>query len=321
MIVFSATNEVTGDVFVGSTRESLEVEWVQLISQADEGVSGGFFNQLRNHGADKFEVEAYAYADSGSELRELTREAREELSAEAIKSSRRTRSSSVVGSSSMSMEAIMASIEEAAKDAEAGALSPEDSLGASTKSASTKPSAPARPAIGTSSTLRLTPETPKPEMKVASGRSGSASKEKRIREAIAAEREARDQLRHTDSRESQAEMNSVIARIEQRRQQNKVSPKKPAAKKTSAKKGTSANATGSNGAAASKPAAKSTRLATGRTGSSAKEKRIKEAIAQEKAEREAQNQAKVSAEADEMAAILARLDSRGKDAAKLKRRR
>ena len=83
MIVFSATNEVTGDVFVGSTRESLEVEWVQLISQADEGVSGGFFNQLRNYGAEKFEVEAYAYADSGSELRELTREAREELSAES----------------------------------------------------------------------------------------------------------------------------------------------------------------------------------------------------------------------------------------------
>jgi hypothetical protein len=309
VIVFSATNEVTGDVFVGSTRESLEVEWVQLISQADEGASGGFFNQLRNHGAEKFEVEAYAYADSGSELRELTREAREELSAEAIKSSRRTRSSSVVGNSSMSMEAIMASIEEAAKDAEAGTLS------------AAEPAARLASSKTSTSGLSLTPSAPKPEPKIATGRSGSASKEKRIREAIATEREARDQLRHTDSRESQAEMNSVIARIEQRRQENKVSPKKPAAKKASAKKGASANATGSNGATASKSAAKSARLATGRTGSSAKEKRIKEAIAQEKAEREAQHQANASAEADEMAAILARLDSRGKDADKLKRRR
>lgn len=324
MIVFSATNEVTGDVFVGSTRESLEVEWVQLISQADEGASGGFFNQLRNHGAEKFEVEAYAYADSGSELRELTREAREELSAEAIKSSRRTRSSSVVGNSSMSMEAIMASIEEAAKDAEAGTLSVAEPSAPSAKPVTSKPSVASKTAIGSSSTLGLTSAAPAPELKIASGRSGSASKEKRIREAIAAEREARDQLRQTDSRESQAEMNSVIARIEQRRQQNKVSPKKPAAKKASAKKATSANATGSSltqGGKAAKPAANTTRLATGRTGSSVKEKRIKEAIAQEKAEREAQQQAKASAEADEMAAILARLDSRTKDAAKIKRRR
>ncbi|BFM17684.1 hypothetical protein R50073_38670 [Maricurvus nonylphenolicus] len=322
MIVFSATNEVTGDVFVGNTREGLEVEWAQLISQADEGASGKFFAQIRRHGADSFEVEEYAYADSGAELRELTREARDELGAEAIKSARRS-SSSVVGKKSMSMEAIMASIEEAAREAEAGMASPQGSSSAQTvQAASAKPSATQSNASAVRKPVSA-PASSAAEPKMAAGRTGSASKEKRIREAIAAEREARDQLRQTQSRDSQAEMNAVIARIEQRRAANKGSGKKATAKKTSTVKTASKSNAASSPSSVTKPtpAATPSKLAAGRTGSSAKEKRIKEAIALEKAEREAQQKAKAAAEADEMAAILARLDARSKDAEKIKRRR
>lgn len=327
MIVFSATNEVTGDVFVGNTREGLEVEWAQLISQADEGASGKFFALIRRHGADSFEVEEYAYADSGAELRELTREARDELGAEAIKSARRS-SGSVIGKKSMSMEAIMASIEEAAREAEAGMAPATQQDSASAKSSVTPAKAPeaSKPAVAA-------PSSNAAEPKIAAGRSGSASKEKRIREAIAAEREARDQLRQTQSRNSQAEMNAVIARIEQRREANKASGKKSTTKKSTTKKSTvkksaatKSTATKASAAGASKANTATavqtpSKLAAGRTGSSAKEKRIKEAIALEKAEREAQQKAKAAAEADEMAAILARLDARTKSAEKIKRRR
>jgi colicin import membrane protein len=322
VIVFSATNEVTGDVFVGNTREGLEVEWAQLISQADEGASGKFFALIRRHGADSFEVEEYAYADSGAELRELTREARDELGAEAIKSARRS-SGSVIGKKSMSMEAIMASIEEAAREAEAG-MAPatqQDSVPAKSSVTQAKTPEASKPAVAA-------PSSSAAEPKIAAGRSGSASKEKRIREAIAAEREARDQLRQTQSRNSQAEMNAVIARIEQRREANKASGKKSTTKKSTVKKSaaTKSTATKSSAAGASKAntataAQTPSKLAAGRTGSSAKEKRIKEAIALEKAEREAQQKAKAAAEADEMAAILARLDARTKSAEKIKRRR
>lgn len=333
MIVFSATNEVTGDVFVGNTREGLEVEWAQLISQADEGASGKFFALIRRHGADSFEVEEYAYADSGAELRELTREARDELGAEAIKSARRS-TSSVVGKKSMSMEAIMASIEEAAREAEAGMAPTSPSESAPSKAVQAVPTKTARtaPAVqlktsATRASIVPAPAAPVDEPKIAAGRTGSASKEKRIREAIASEREARDQLRQTQSRDSQAEMNAVIARIEQRRAANKATGKKTTTKKSSASKTASAK-TSAVSAGASKLSASSagsvtaaSKLAAGRTGSSAKEKRIKEAIALEKAEREAQQKAKAAAEADEMAAILARLDARSKDAEKIKRRR
>ena len=61
-----------------------------------------------------------------------------------------------------------------------------------------------------------------------------------------------------------------------------------------------------------------TKIASGRTGSSKKEKNIREAIAKEKAAREQEKQAQIAAEADEMKAIMARLDSRS---AASKRRR
>ena len=53
------------------------------------------------------------------------------------------------------------------------------------------------------------------------------------------------------------------------------------------------------------------KVASGRTNSAAKERAIKEAIAEEKAERETKKLAKAAAEAKEMREIMARLDNRG----------
>lgn len=58
------------------------------------------------------------------------------------------------------------------------------------------------------------------------------------------------------------------------------------------------------------------KIATGRTGSSAKEKNIREAIAKETADREEKRYRQIAAEADEMKAIMARLDARGSTTAK-----
>lgn len=58
------------------------------------------------------------------------------------------------------------------------------------------------------------------------------------------------------------------------------------------------------------------KLASGRTGSAAKERLIKEKMAEEKANREAKKSKQIMEQADEMAAILARLDSRGSSLSK-----
>ena len=58
------------------------------------------------------------------------------------------------------------------------------------------------------------------------------------------------------------------------------------------------------------------KLATGRTGSSIKEKNIREAIAREKADRLEKKSRQIAAEADEMKAIMAKMDARMTGAAK-----
>lgn len=91
MIVFSATHSPTARAFVGSCRVDLDFHWAMLIAQAEEGVSGPFFELLRQDGADSFDVAEYAQAESARELTELTRDALDELSAEPIKSTQAQR--------------------------------------------------------------------------------------------------------------------------------------------------------------------------------------------------------------------------------------
>lgn len=430
MIVFTATNKETRDVYVGTARESVEEEWADLNAQAENGASGQFFQQLRQQGASSFEVDTWAYGESSSEARESMREAREELGAQPIKSSR---TKAVVrkpaNERSDSMKALMAVFEEAMTDeggvdddeafegvaSEAGngensstdvSSQEQRSSVSSMAQASSTPaeadkSVPS-PAVGLGSESLSQPSVdtddakmqarvqamkaaqakllreraPAPAKrqtavaaatevkpaKIASGRTGSSAKEKRIREAIEAERERRENNRQSRGRDEYDEMNAVMARVEMRRlatkRSNAEKTKAEAAKKRKLEREKKAQAaaaalapsaltvsvpvpsssaavasdTVEAVAAAPKEAVKVTRaaakasvaqlkLAVGRTGSSAKEKRIKEAVEQEKAERLSKRGAQSIAEAEEMSAILARLDDRSRVTDKLKRRR
>ncbi len=429
MIVFTATSKNTRDVYVGTARESVEEEWADLHAQAEQGASGQFFNQLREHGANGFEVDTWAYAESPSEARESMREAREDLDAQPIKSSRsKAVTRKPVSDQSDSMKALMAVFQEALTDTDAvdeedalDGLVPEASsaqqdsasrlnesgIDAQTQQSSVSPpatpvdkaqmdaevgtptSTPAAvadssaepqtddakmmarieamkaaqakllkereqsPSVASSSGVKT--EAPKPA-KIASGRTGSAAKEKRIREAIELERERRESIRQVRGRDEYDEMNAVMARVEMRRlatkRSNAEKTKQEAAKKRKLEREKKAAAAtlndGDKGQRAPlvtsespkrtrtkvKPAAspraaeskqkaatKTLKLAAGRTGSSAKEKRIKEAIEQEKADRLAKKSAQSATEAAEMAALLARLDERSKKAEKMKRSR
>lgn len=296
MIVFTATNLETHDVYVGTARDSVEEEWADLLSQADSGASGQFFQQLRDYGTAAFEVDTWAYGESAAEARDSMREAREELGAQPIKSNRAQNAGrNTQAIQSASMKALMKAFEEAltndaplddddlldglvpgpARDRRGALLDETDELDeeeddeaiplrsptAAAKPAPVTPRTPepvvaAAPApapvvseerktvsrldamkaaqekllrerdtrVVAQKVNRSTPvtaarsERPAPApAKMATGRTGSAEKERRIREAIEAERERRDALRHTSSREEQTEMNVVMARIEMRR--------------------------------------------------------------------------------------------------------
>jgi len=421
VIVFTATHKESGKTFVGSARGDMESAWALLLTQAETGGVGDFFNLLRADGGAGFEVEEWAYAENPRELRDLMREAQQDLGAEPIKAGSAKPVKKKVLKTAQLRE-LMSQEESAGDDepfsdwlaarrketpgadvaaavkpgletpkprpsAEDVSVTPQEGgfpAGVSDKLATgrtgsaekerrireaieqqrdqreqlrqtrsteeaaemralmaaiegrriaqrKKPTAKAaskttKPAVpSTAVTAKVQPAGPE---KPAAGRTGSSAKEKRIREAIEQQREEREKLRQTRSTEEAAEMRALMAAVEARRIAQK---KKPSVKKKSATP-TAGNAKATPQRSAD-PSAKTksqsrsvadaapASQAKGRGGSSAKEKRIKEAIAREKAERDSLRQSQAAAQADEMAAILARLDARGKEAEKYKRRR
>jgi len=316
VFVFTVTNRVTNDVYVGSTKDDVESYWGTLINAAEDGQEGDIYKDIRSYSPADFEVEEWASAESGKELRELVAEARESMDAIPIKPGRK--SAALIASSYRVSE----EIRELFAVAEAEVLGDDEGTESDSKlktntsdddSVESKQSA----GLGLSNSVSRPIEVVADSNKVANGRSGSATKERRIKEALAEERDAREGLRQNQTTREADEMKAVMIQIEHRRQSQKKRPR-PAAKKKSA-------AGSLRSAVSSKPpakgaAAKPTSVAKGRTGSAVKEKRIKEAIAQQKAELDQKKEARVAAEADEMAAILNRLDSRSKVATTYKRK-
>jgi len=294
MVVFTAKINVTGETFVGSARENVEEHWAQLIALAEDGGSGELLDSIRAHGANNFEVETWDYADTPSESRELIREACDQLNAKVIKTGRvkpaRVSTDTTKEKEDLSIQAQQILSQNQAKaDAEK-----------KNKALQAKPK-PSQTEHG--QVISIDIEAYQAQQK-------ANMPEKTEPEPVS--------LRHTASTEIADDMKSVMVRIEMQRKMNQAKNSPTKKRSTSTKKVTSIK---SSKTASQKEVVKKLKLPDGRVSSSAKEKRIKEAIAQEKMEREAVQAAKVAEEANEMAALLAKLDERTREKGKLMRRR
>ncbi|MCX4025606.1 GIY-YIG nuclease family protein [Endozoicomonas sp. SM1973] len=85
MIIFTITNKVTGQVFVGSTRNSLESQWAKIVSAAEQGLDYPLYKQICRYGDDQFDVEEWDFADTREELMALEQEAVDSLQAESLR--------------------------------------------------------------------------------------------------------------------------------------------------------------------------------------------------------------------------------------------
>ncbi|MDE1460551.1 hypothetical protein [Spartinivicinus poritis] len=85
MIIFTITNKVTGQVFVGSTRNSLESQWTKIVSAAEQGLDYPLYKQICRYGDDQFDVEEWDFADTREELMALEQEAIDSLQAESLR--------------------------------------------------------------------------------------------------------------------------------------------------------------------------------------------------------------------------------------------
>ncbi|WP_020409889.1 hypothetical protein [Hahella ganghwensis] len=283
MIVFTATDKVSGKVFAGSTRQSLEDHWDSLLTKEAEGAMGEFFETMRQSGVDAFKLEEWGYSDNPKELREMLAEAMEDLGALPIRpvlaAARKVETKAA--------SAVMKELEELKQAMESG-----------------DPDEDYEPVSKASESDKAKVET-KVEAKPKKAEPGP--------------------LRHTRSTEEAAEMRALIAGIEARRRaglkSNRKSPaKKPASSAIGKVTGTGKKAAAAKSSSGTVSEADKPKLASGRSGSSAKEKRIREAIAAQKAEMEAQKRTQAAAEAQEMRDIMAKLDERAKTAARIHRR-
>ncbi|WP_461535519.1 GIY-YIG nuclease family protein [Spongorhabdus nitratireducens] len=85
MIIFTITNKVTGQVYVGSTRNDLECQWAKIQAATEQGLDFPLYRAIRTHGEDAFDVEEWDRAEDRQELLELEEEAIERLGAISLR--------------------------------------------------------------------------------------------------------------------------------------------------------------------------------------------------------------------------------------------
>ncbi|WP_263322111.1 GIY-YIG nuclease family protein [Endozoicomonas sp. Mp262] len=85
LIIFTVTNKVTAQVYVGSTRNDLESQWEKMVSAAEQNMDYPLYREIRTQGADNFVVEEWDCTDDRSELAILEQEALETFGARSLK--------------------------------------------------------------------------------------------------------------------------------------------------------------------------------------------------------------------------------------------
>lgn len=79
------TNKITGQIYVGSTRNDLESQWKKMLAAASQNLDYPLYDEIRSYGHNNFQVEEWDFTTNRSELAQLEREALETLNAKSLK--------------------------------------------------------------------------------------------------------------------------------------------------------------------------------------------------------------------------------------------
>ncbi len=85
MIIFTVTNKITSQVYVGSTRNGLSDQWEKMVAAAEQNLDYPLYREIRVHGPDAFVVEEWDYVDNRDELNALEQEAIKSLNARSLR--------------------------------------------------------------------------------------------------------------------------------------------------------------------------------------------------------------------------------------------
>ncbi|GAA4650317.1 hypothetical protein GCM10023116_26000 [Kistimonas scapharcae] len=85
MIIFTITNKITNQVYVGNTRNDLDDQWQKMVAAAEQQLDYPLYKDIRVHGADNFSVDVYDYVETREELAEVEQDAIELFNAKSLK--------------------------------------------------------------------------------------------------------------------------------------------------------------------------------------------------------------------------------------------
>ena len=180
VIVFTLTNEVTDEVYVGTTKDSVAERWQQYQDAAIlDHTAARLFKDIRDFGAKNFTAAEYAVAFDREDLKDLFDEAMDQYEG-----------TSLVGVKTIPPKPIK--------------------VAAPKKAAPKKTTAAkARNAHGPVTTILTKP-------KISSGRTNSAAKERAIKEAISEEKAERETQKLMKASAEAQEMRDIMARLDNR---------------------------------------------------------------------------------------------------------
>ena len=179
MIVFTITNNVTDEVYVGTTNVSVEERWMQYQEAAKlDHTAARLFKDIRDFGAKSFSTTEYAVAYDREDLKDLFDEAIDEY-----------QGTSLVGVKTTKPKPIK--------------------VAAPKKTAAKKKTTKSRNAHGPVTTILSKP-------KISSGRTNSAAKERAIKEAISEEKADRETKKLMKASAEAQEMRDIMARLDNR---------------------------------------------------------------------------------------------------------
>lgn len=254
LIIFTITNTVSQQVYVGSTRNDIDSHWETLLIAAESGVEAELYNDIRNAGAHSFALSEYGFAENLSEARELTADALETFNGKSLQGLiTKPKPSKVHRQSAEERKAALALLEEAEQKAllKGEVVKPSGEVDLKLLAQQRDAELEARIARERQETRAMNkvlaamdsrkrggsaktkakkaavkPASQSTAPKLASGKVASAKQEKLIREKIALERENRESSKLSKQKAEAQEMAAVMARIDARAQgMRKTAPK------------------------------------------------------------------------------------------------
>jgi len=194
MLVFTITNNITEEVWVGTCKDSSDERFDQLQEAMALGIKAQIYKDLRDFGVQNFTVEDFAVAEDREELKDLFEEAMEENNGKSLIGIKTS-----LGKTSIANTAPLKS-----------------SVGAYKRPKVSTPSRTTTSTISRAATSTRRVATKPVKEKIASGRTNNSAKEKMIKEKMADEKAQRESLKSKQVMEQADEMAAIMARLDSR---------------------------------------------------------------------------------------------------------